>query len=155
VNKAFDALTTELSKADKPLYNFIPDEVESNFFIGEAIIAGAAVALVQGFVKGANSSLEKKGEEAGKKAGKWVADKIGKLFKKKEEGKDEQTNLENDVKELANNASKADAPALEQAYKTSEIIIMTLLKEQGISEKRAAQIANSVRKAAESTINET
>ena len=149
--EAINSVTGELRKPDSPLMVFKPVDVEESFFIGEALIGVAATLIINAFGKGAKAALENRIEDYGKKITNWLIDKIEALFRDNgENSQEEKENLKKNMDDLKSVAKKADKKALDSALEVSEDLIVNILIDNGLTQKRASEIAMVVRISGES-----
>jgi hypothetical protein len=150
-DKEIRVVAQELRQGD-PLLAFKPKDVDTKFFIGEAVIIAAATILVGGLIKGINETLEERGKELGKTITNWIIDKIEGLFKKPQEAQTEQKEVEKEMHELSKSASKMDKKTIDARLDESEKQMAAWLEKQGILHKKAIEIARKSRAAAQSEI---
>ncbi|MDH5266831.1 MAG: hypothetical protein OEW62_04040 [Candidatus Bathyarchaeota archaeon] len=151
--EAINSVAGELRKPDSPLMVFKPVDIKESFFIGPTLIVAAALFFINAFGKGAKTALENRIEEYGKKITNWVLDKIEALFRgESEDSQIEKEDLKKSIDDLKSAAKKADKKALESAIEASEDLIVRILKDKGLTQKRASEIAKVVRSSVEGLI---
>jgi hypothetical protein len=153
--EAIKSVSDELKKPDSALMVFKPVDVEASFFVGETLIVAAASLLINAFGKGVKAALEKRVEDLGKKITNWFMDKIEDLFRdevKDSEVEKEKLNLKKSIEQLKNEVKKADKKQLTNAIELSENNMVSILKDNGLTDARAKEIAKIIRNETEKLI---
>lgn len=155
--KAIDSISNELKKADSALMVFKPVDVETKFFIGEALITAAATLILNAFGKGVKAALEKRVEDLGTTITNWFMDKIEGLFRddvKDSEVEKERTDLKKNTEKLKKDLKNVDKKQVKQVFELSENNVIAILKNNGMTDAKAKEVAKLARIGTENLIGD-
>jgi hypothetical protein len=140
-DEAIAGVRDVLFESDQDLYVYAPPG--ETRFIGEAIVSGAAVALLGAFFGGVKASAEKRMEAWGQGVGDWLFDCIGELFQGKHY--EERVHEANLIAAEAKRAVEANPEilAVEQTLRI-EVVLKNALVKHNLPLERAEEIARAV-----------